>query len=252
MLYGSPGLAMNDDLGERLRCVQLQVGHGGRAILPPIDLAMRRGELWAVVGRNGTGKTTWLRTLLGLIAPVAGSLQRRAGLRVSYAAQHVRFDPLFPALCRDVVAMAADRAWSFARPRLFEPRAVRPALERAGAWALADRPFRALSEGQQQRVLLARMIASQPELALLDEPTSAMDAVAEREALAVLDELRKERGTTVVMVSHYLGLVRELADRVLLLDGSAGAVVIGTPHEVLDHEAFRRNYAHSGDDSRRV
>lgn len=234
---------------ERLRCIQLRVGHAGAAILPAIDLSLQAGQLWAVVGRNGTGKTTWLRTLLGLLPPVSGSLLRRPGLRASYAGQHVRFDPLFPALARDVVAMAVDRDWSFARPRLREPGAVLRALDSAGASDFAQRPFRALSEGQKQRVLLARLIASEPELALLDEPTSAMDAVAEREALGVLDRLRKQRGTTVVVVSHYLGLVRELADRVILLDGAAGEVVVGTPEQVLSHEAFARNYARADDDS---
>jgi zinc transport system ATP-binding protein len=221
----------------------LRVGYGGRAILPPIDLSLRSAQLWAVVGRNGTGKTTWLRTLLGLIPPVSGSLQRRPGLRVSYAGQHARFDPQFPALARDVVAMAVDRNASFLRPRLFEPPTVRPAMARTGALEFADRPFRALSEGQKQRVLLARLLAAEPELALLDEPTSAMDVVAEREALGVLDELRRERGTTVVVVSHYLGMVRELADRVILFDSGQGGVIIGSPHEVLDHEVFHRNYA---------
>jgi zinc transport system ATP-binding protein len=236
------------DRSERLRCTSLRVGYGGRAILPPIDLSLQPAELWAVVGRNGTGKTTWLRTLLGLIPPVSGSLERRPGLRVSYAGQHVRFDPQFPALARDVVAMAVDRNASFLRPRLFEPKNVLPAMERTGALAFAHRPFRALSEGQKQRVLLARLLAAEPELALLDEPTSAMDAVAEREALAVLDELRRRRGTTVVIVSHYLGMVRDLADRVILFDSGPGGVVIGSPHEVLDHEVFHRNYTNAHGD----
>lgn len=231
------------DGGERLRCADLRVGYGARAILPAIDLSLRKGELWAVIGRNGTGKTTWFRTLLGLIAPVSGSVVRAPGLRVSYAPQRAALDPTFPALARDVVAMAVDRNWSFARPRLFEPAAVSEALERAGASALADRPFRALSEGQKQRVLLARLIASRPELALLDEPTSAMDAVAEREALAALDAERKRNGTTIVVVSHYLGNVRGIADKMILFDASCQSVVIGDPDHVLDHEVFHRNYA---------
>jgi zinc transport system ATP-binding protein len=235
------------DDGVRLRCANLTVGYGGRAILPPIDVELCKGELWAVVGRNGTGKTTWFRTLLGLLPPIAGVLERRPGLRVSYTPQRAALDPLFPALARDVVAMAVDRGWSFARPRVFEPEVVQRALEQVGASALADRPFRALSEGQKQRVLLARLIASQPEIALLDEPTSAMDAVAEREALSMLDALRKRDGTTVVVVSHYLGMVREIADRVILLDASAQTVVVGDPEHVLGHEAFHRNYTEHDD-----
>jgi zinc transport system ATP-binding protein len=126
---------------------------------------------------------------------------------------------------------------------MFEPHAVSEALEQAGATALADRPFRTLSEGQKQRVLLARLIASRPELALLDEPTSAMDAVAERETLAALDAARKRSGTTIVVVSHYLGMVRELADKMILFDASCSSVVVGDPAHVLEHEAFHRSYA---------
>jgi len=230
-----------------LACQQLRVGHAGRAIAPPFDLAIREGELIAVVGRNGTGKSTWFRTVLGLLAPVSGSVTMRPGLRLSYVAQRAQLDPLYPLLARDVVAMGCERGASFTRPRWGEPAAVPAALERVGATAFASRPYRALSEGQKQRVLLARLYASDPELALLDEPTSAMDAVAEREALVAIDALRKERGTSVLVVSHYLGSIREFADRVVLLDSACETVLIGETKEVLDHAVFHRNYPQADD-----
>jgi zinc transport system ATP-binding protein len=111
-----------------------------------------------------------------------------------------------------------------------------------GVESLHDSPFRKLSEGQKQRVLFARLSASESELALLDEPTSAMDVVAEREAFELLDALRKRRGTAIVVVSHYLGLARDFADRVLMLDRDTPAVVCGTPEEVFSHAAFRERY----------
>lgn len=232
-----------------LVCERLRVGHRGRAIAPAIDLALVPGEFVAVVGRNGTGKTTWFRTVLGLQAPISGRVSQRDGLRASYVPQRVQLDPLFPLLARDVVAMGAERGFSFARPRLRDALGVSAAIARVGAADFAGRPFRALSEGQKQRVLLGRLLVSDPELALLDEPTSAMDAVAEREALAVIDGLRKERGASVVVVSHYLGLVREFADRVILFDSACETVLVGATAEVLGHAVFHRNYPGAGDDA---
>jgi zinc transport system ATP-binding protein len=225
-----------------MRCEQLCVGYRGRAILPPIDIAIEPGQLWAVAGRNGSGKSTWLRTVLGLLPPVSGNVLRRTSLRLSYVPQRLKLDELYPVLARDVVSMAATRHWDFVGPRAQRAANARAALAWAGAEALAEQPFRALSEGQKQRVLLARLFASQPELALLDEPTSAMDAVAERETLALLDNLRHERGTSVIVVCHALGLVRSRADRMLFFDASGHAVISGTTSEVLAHSAFRDNY----------
>lgn len=229
---------------ELLACRALVVGHGAGALLPPIDLSVRAGEFWAVIGRNGSGKTTWFRTLLGLLEPVSGRVHaRNGGVRFSYLPQKSALDELYPLLAREVVAMGTERGWSFLGPgrgkRLVE---VDRALSEMGALALADRPFRQLSEGQKQRVLLARVAASDAELVILDEPTSAMDAIAEREAFALLDGLRRRRGMAVVVVSHYLGLVRQFADRALLLDRDTPAIVSGSIDEVLGHSFFRERY----------
>jgi zinc transport system ATP-binding protein len=232
-----------------LRCEQLRVGYAGVPISPAFDLSIEPGELIAVVGRNGSGKTTWFRTLLGLLAPVSGHVIQRPGLRRSYVPQRSQLDPMFPLLARDVVALGAERGLSCLHPRLSRPPEVRAALERTGITAFADRPYRALSEGQKQRVLLARLCASSPELALLDEPTSAMDAVAERETLQLLADLRRERGTSIVVISHYLGSIRELADRVILFDSERKNVLVGAPDEVLSHALYHRNYPGTVDDA---
>jgi zinc transport system ATP-binding protein len=111
-----------------------------------------------------------------------------------------------------------------------------------GAQDLAERPFRSLSEGQKQRVLFARLVAGEAEVAILDEPTSAMDRVAEREAFELIRKLQASHGLAVLVVSHYLSIVREFADRALLLDADAEQVVVGTPQQVFEHPAFRRRY----------
>lgn len=244
------GLGARGVIGSALlRCEGLTVGHGGRAILPAIELEVRPGELWAVIGRNGCGKTTWLRTVAGLLAPVSGSAVRRAGLRVTYLPQRAHLDALYPLRAKDIVAMGLERGSSFfGFPRRADA-AVNQALDRMGALPLRDELFAGLSEGQKQRVLFARLAVSGADLALLDEPTSAMDVVAEREALTALGGLA-ESGMAVVVVSHYLRLAEELADRVLFLDRDGGAVVSGAPAEVFAHAAFRARYAATAEGAR--
>jgi len=241
-----------DAPAELLRCERLCVGYD-RPLTPPIDLSLRRGEFWVVVGRNGTGKTTWFRTLLGLVPSMSGRVHSRADLRMSYVAQRSQLDPLFPVLACDVVAMGLERGRSCFGFRLREPAAVTQALERAGASAFARRPFRNLSEGQKQRVLLARLWAAQPELALLDEPTSAMDVVAERDTMTALDQLRESTGCTIVLVTHEMGIASEFASHVVLFDAACENVLVGSPEHVLSHALFHRNYpdaARSGESRR--
>jgi zinc transport system ATP-binding protein len=232
------------EAGEVLACNALVIGHGGRGILPPIDLRIRRGEFWAVIGRNGSGKTTWLRTVLGLAEPIRGSVQRAPGLRLSYLPQRNTLDELHPLLVREVVALGAERDWSFLGfRRKVGTEHVRQALSEMGVADLAERAFRQLSEGQKQRVLFARVAASNAELAILDEPTSAMDVIAEREAFGLLDSLRKRQNLAIVVVSHYLGLARSVADRALLLDRDAPAVIVGSCDDVFSNQVFRDRYA---------
>jgi zinc transport system ATP-binding protein len=228
-----------------VHCRQLVVGHRGHAILPPVDVTIRAGELWAVIGRNGSGKTTWLRTLLGLLPPVAGSIQFEAARtpRLTYLAQRQAFDDHYPLRVRDIVAMGTDRAGSYLFPRARQNTTkVAQALARVGASELALRPFRELSEGQKQRVLFARVAASEPDLAVLDEPTSAMDLVAEQEAWQLLERLRRETRLALIVVSHYVGLAGSYADRLVFLDRDTPAAVVGSPAEVFAHPVFRQRY----------
>lgn len=230
-----------------LTCQRLCVGYGGKPLLPPIDLEIRRGELWAIIGRNGSGKTTWIRTLLGLVPPVSGSiLKQRTTLRLAYLPQRHMFDELYPVRARDIVGMGLDRGFAAFRGRGSDASArVDRALSLVQAADLADRPYRQLSEGQKQRVLFARVAAAEPDLAVLDEPTSAMDLVFEREAYELLKRMQRESGVALIVVSHFLGLARKYADRALLLDRDTPDVVVGEPSAVLEHESFRKRYGDS-------
>jgi zinc transport system ATP-binding protein len=211
----------------------LEVGYRNKPILPPVDVTIGRGEFWVVVGRNGSGKTTLFRTLLGLLPPVAGRVERAKGrLRLSYLPQHNAFDSQQPLRARDMVAQGCDRAWSFLRPRWSVPAIVDECFDELGITSLANQPFHALSEGQKQRVLLARLAVSRPDVGFLDEPTAAMDVEAEQESFAFLDSYRRRHQAAVVVVSHYLGLAQEYADYVMVIDAKGQKVTVRTPPEV--------------------
>jgi zinc transport system ATP-binding protein len=233
-----------DTTGVLLRCEGLVVGYGGRGMLPPVDLEVRPGAFLAVVGRNGSGKSTLFKTLLGLLPPVDGRVVRAPGLRAAYIPQTSSIDPMLPVHARELVQWGRMRGWSFLRPwAARQDRQARDAaLQAADATALADQPYRELSEGQRQRVLLARVLASDAQLVLLDEPTSAMDAVAERATLEKLGALARERGIAIVVVSHELEIPAELADAVLFLDREGREVVSGRSRDVFTHPAFLRRY----------
>ncbi len=180
--------------------------------------------------------------MLGMLPAVSGEVDRLANARVSYVPQRASLDPLYPLAARDVVAMGTYRGRGFLGMPFREPAVVRESLRDVDALELADRSFRDLSEGQKARVLLARLVASKPDLALLDEPTAAMDVVAERRAFSYLDGLRERDNTAIVVVSHYLGLAKKFATHAVFLDRDCECVVAGPPAEVFAHTDFHRSY----------
>lgn len=228
----------------QIACRDLVVGYGGNPLLPPVNLEMQCGQFWGVVGRNGSGKTTFFKTLLGLIPPVDGRVEHPGGpVRIAYLAQRATFDALYPVSVEQVVAMGRINRWSFLKPGgKADHTAAHEALGEVGMDHVAHRTFRSLSEGQKQRVLFARMIASGAPIALLDEPTVAMDAVAEREAMDLLDRLRRRHHLTVVVVTHYLKVARDTAEHLLFVDPDGRNSIVGTPEEVFANPAFVARY----------
>ncbi|GMV42285.1 MAG: hypothetical protein AMXMBFR64_40010 [Myxococcales bacterium] len=226
----------------------LRVGHAGVPVLPPVDLELRRGELWGLVGPNGAGKSTLLRTLLGLLPRVGGAIDTTPGLRVGYVPQRSELDMTGPRRVVDVVRGGAEQGWSFLSPLapLRARAAVRRALRDAHAEPLAAAQLSELSEGQKQRVLLARALASEPALLVLDEPTSAMDGRTERAVYAVLQELRAARSLAVVMVSHHVALLADHATHLALADGDCGLFLSGPADVVSADPSFRSQWGHHG------
>jgi ABC-type Mn2+/Zn2+ transport system ATPase subunit len=221
-----------------LTCRDVLLGYGA-PILPAVNVALRAGELWAIVGLNGAGKSTWMRTALGLQSALGGSIIRAPGLRVAYVPQQAALDPIYPVRARDVVEMGtlgAGRLLGFATAG--ERRRGMAALERVGIPHLAGKALRDLSGGERQRVLIARAIASGANLFFLDEPTSALDYHAEIAVLDLIDGLRRVPGAAVALITHQMQVLRGRADRALLLDREHQAVVLGTADEVAHSDEF--------------
>lgn len=222
----------------------LEAGYGGHGLLPAVDLEIESGQMWALIGRNGSGKTTLLRTILGLLPSVGGLVIRDKSSCVSYIPQRTDYDLAVPARVIDIVREGLDHHRSFLSPFFVGRHAadVQRALEETGTKELAHRRFRELSEGQRQRVLIAKAIVCDPGLIVLDEPTSAMDPLAERSMFELLDRLRRSRDLAVLVASHSMSMLPQYSTHAVLVDADAQQVVAGPIHEVLESEAFRRIY----------
>lgn len=222
-----------------------EVGYHRRRILPPVDLRIRRGTFLGIVGPNGSGKTTLVRTMLGLLPPVSGRVEHPAGRppRFGYVPQRAEFERSFPMTALDMVLMGRyARVGLLRRPGRRDRDRAMDALAEVGLRGVALRPLHTLSGGQRQRALIARALASEPEVLVLDEPTTGMDIVAERALLDLVERLRVELDLGVVMVSHNLALIANSVTEVLLVDKERQAVEHGTVAEVVTPERLSGLY----------
>jgi len=220
-------------------------GYGRVTVLRDVDLAIRRGRVLALIGDNGSGKTTMLRVVLGLLAPRAGRLEHADGVapRVGYLPQLDESVPLFPVRAIDVVLMGlVARGGPLGRPGPRGREQALAALDALGVRHLAERPYRALSGGQRQRVLLARGIAGDVELVVLDEPVRGLDLVSSLSLMASIRREARERDAAVVIATHSLELVANHADDVALVKD--GRVQAGPAATVMTGETLSAFHGH--------
>ncbi|HDI10903.1 MAG TPA: metal ABC transporter ATP-binding protein [Candidatus Acetothermia bacterium] len=220
-----------------------------RPVLEGVSLEVRRGEFLTIVGPNGAGKTTLIKVILGLVRPSRGEVlvfgkppwtlgPERS--RIGYVPQLENTDPNFPVKALDVVLMGRyGKLGLVRRPGKEDLEAALAAMERVGVRELAHEPLGHLSGGQRQRVFLARALATDPELLLLDEPTTGVDVQASESFYELLRRLQRQ-GVTIVMVSHDIGVVSRYVDKVACLNRRV--VVHGKPEEVSASEALAEMY----------
>jgi iron complex transport system ATP-binding protein len=231
--------------------VGLSAGYGSELVLHNVSVQADVGELLAIVGPNGAGKSTLLRLLAGSLRPRSGSIllggqalssfeKRALARRMAFVGQESNV--AFPFTVLEVVLMGrAPHLGPFAFESIRDLEVAHYALARLNLLSLAHRYVQEISGGERKRVFLARALAQQPSVMLLDEPTAFLDLKHVAEIFGLLREMRVEKATTVIVSLHDLNVAALYADRVLLIkEGSS--VAYGTPDEVLTVENLRRVY----------
>ncbi|HEY3452148.1 MAG TPA: ABC transporter ATP-binding protein [Myxococcales bacterium] len=217
----------------------------GQALLPPLDLVIGGGDRLGILGPNGAGKSTLLRTLIGLVEPLGGRIEYPAGHRprIGYVPQSSRHDPAFPLSALEVVVMGRyPRLGLGRRPGKADRAAAQRQLELVGLGAQAGTPFRDLSGGQRQRTLVARALVGEPELLVLDEPTSEMDLAAIHDLLHLVDRLAGELKASVLFVSHQISTAAAFASSIVLMNQRTQLFRSGPALELLTSQNLSQLY----------
>ena len=234
-----------------LYTARLAVGYGGKPLIENLCMHVRRGEIMTLIGPNGGGKSTILKTLARQLAPMAGAVyldkQALGQMAEKELAQRLaivtteRIDPELMT-CRDIVSTGRYPYTGRLGLLRAEDRAiVESALVQVHAGELAELPFAQVSDGQRQRVLLARALCQQPDVILLDEPTSFLDIHHKLELLDILKTLVRQQGLAVVMSLHELDLAQRVSDIVVCVEKS-GALRMGPPEQIFTEENIRALY----------
>jgi zinc transport system ATP-binding protein len=228
------------------------VSYGEVRVLDGINLTVEPGDFLGIIGPNGSGKTTLLRVMLGLLEPQEGSVKLfgqppsafREWRRLGYVPQRAALDPSLPVTVGEVVASGLVASLGLLQRIGRAQRArVTDALARVGMEAHARARIGALSTGQQQRVLIARALCSDPELIILDEPTGGVDPEAQTSFYAMLQHLNREREVTLVLVSHDIGVVAKQVTKLACLNRRL--IFHGRPGDFLSDAALTALYGPS-------
>ena len=230
----------------------LAVGYGGAPVLENLDLRLERGEILSLIGPNGSGKTTLLKTLIRQLAPVKGTICLKGKALTQYAplglAREVSVlltDRIHPELmtCREVVAAGRyPHTGSFGTLRERDRAILEEAMDQVRITDLADRFYSQCSDGQKQRVMLARALCQEPELLVLDEPTSYLDLRYQLQLLQLLQRLTRTRGMSVLMSLHEVDLASKVSHRIACIRGNR-IERFGPPEEVLTPGYIQQLYA---------
>ncbi len=230
---------MNDSPPFKVQKLSFAYNH--RSVLRDVSFLVERGDFVGIIGPNGSGKSTLLKLLLGLLKPTSGSIEVfgkpldefREWARIGYVSQRAtHFDLGFPATVREVVSLGrCARAGLFHYLKRRDGRAIEEALEAVGMADMQDRLIGNLSGGQQQRVFIARALAQDPEVLVLDEPTIGVDQEAHHMFFRLMQSLHDHKKLTIIMVSHEVDVVLTEVTRLVCINQAL--LFFGTPQQCL-------------------
>ena len=229
-----------------ISCRDVVLSYGRTIVLRDVNWCIQRGDFVGLVGPNGSGKTTLLRGLLGTLKPRSGTIQRvqpqgEAELVFAYVPQEKEIDPLFPLSVLDVVLMGRfKKLGPGKRPGTAEWLIARESLSRVGLGDLTEMSFQALSGGQKQRALIARALAAEPHLLILDEPTIGMDIAAEKQLMTLIMNLHEQQHLTVILATHHLNLVAQYAHQLAIV--ADGRLLVAEPQTLLTAHQLEQIY----------
>ena len=225
----------------QLSCRDVSLGYEGRTVVEKLNIEINKGDYLCVVGENGTGKSTFVKTILGLISPSKGEFVYGDGLsknEIGYLPQQTIVQRDFPASCFEIVVSGCLSHCGL-RPfysKEDKNRAVSN-MEKLDILSLKKKRYRELSGGQQQRVLLARALCAADKMIVLDEPVSGLDPIATEEMYSIIKKLNNE-GITVIMVSHDVAASIDYANKILHLEKEP--LFFGSKEEYLKKDVGRR------------
>jgi zinc/manganese transport system ATP-binding protein len=243
---GQPGAAGQG--GEEVLTVEgVSVRLSGREVLHDVRFSIRRGEFVGLIGSNGAGKTTLLRVILGLQATTAGQVRiagqdrSRRGARIGYVPQKILLDPDLPVRARDLVGLGLDgHRFGFPLPSRARRQRVDEMLRAVDADRFADARVGNLSGGEQQRVLIAHALISEPQLLLLDEPLANLDIRSEQEIIALLARIARQEQIAVLISAHEMNPLLPVMDRIVYM--AAGRAASGRTDEVVRPDVLSALY----------
>ena len=203
-----------------ITCSHVDLGYDGHVIVRDLNMEIESGSYISVIGQNGSGKSTFIKTLLGLVRPVSGKIHKNLPSKgIGYLPQQTEMQKNFPATAMEVVLsgfLSQKKYRPFYTKK--EKLAAMGQMKKLGILELSKTCYRELSGGQQQRVLLARALCASDHLLVLDEPVTGLDPAAAKELYRLLKNLNKEEGMAVLMVSHDLSNALKDADHILHID----------------------------------
>ncbi len=242
-------------MSEILRTARLDVGYEGKAVISGVEIEALRGQTICLIGPNGAGKSTILRTLSGMLAPVEGTVYikgedlrtvKTSALSRTMAVVLTEKRNMDMTTAYEVAAMGRmPYTGFFGRLEEADHRIIRECMSAVGAANLAKREYHSLSDGEKQKVMIARALAQEPELMILDEPTSHLDIRHKVEVVGILGRMAKERGMTVILALHDVDLAVKGCQYVLLVrDGEIAAQ--GRPEDIVQENTITDLYQISG------